>query len=333
MPSTRLGLLQAKWFLWQSITTLLNRLSLAWERVGIAIQQKKIHFIIRYWYGRTGNNIQQILIAIAHAETFKGLFVLDKQLLLGGDLDEMFAPIHLDFSPGRKISGDCSRIFFHFTELSFSPHSTKRMHFDPGDPPRLDSLLSSSWVESNLWRVARQYLRPQLLTPGLHRPAEDHLVLCLRSGDIQGLENLYYITNPLIFYKELARCFHSVLIVTEPEPRHLLLTEICALFAESRIEAITYAERNRGFEIIRNARDLATSGVSTFPLSAAILSDRLDSFYCTDMYMDEHLNPSMLAPSIKLHQLHLPGYRRLWRCSQDRPRLLHQYDRLDRLEW
>jgi hypothetical protein len=136
---------------------------------------------------------------------------------------------------------------------------------------------------------------------------------------------LYYITNPLVFCKRLAESFRSVLIITEPQSRHVLLAEICALFAESRVEMIAYEERNRGFKIIRNAKELATSGVSTFPLSAAILSDRLDSFYCTDMYMDEHLNPRMLAPSIQINQFRLPGYRRLWRRSVDRQRLLHQY--------
>jgi hypothetical protein len=325
MPAFRLELIETKWFLWQSISNVLNRFSLVREKIGIVFGRKKINFAISRWYGRTGNNIQQILIAIAHAEQFKGSFQLEEEFLQEGDLGEMFSPIHLDFSPKREVSGDCRRIFFHFTELSFLSHSTRRMHFAPGDPPRLDSLLSRTWIERNLWKVARRYLRPSLLTQGLHRPADDHLVLCLRSGDVQGLANLYYITNPLVFYKQLAESFRSVLIITEPQPRHVLLAEICALFAESRVETIAYEERNRGFEIIRNAKELATSGVSTFPLSAAILSDRLDSFYCTDMYMDEHLNPRMLAPSIQINQFRLPGYRRLWCRSVDRQRLLHQY--------
>jgi len=325
MPAFRLELIETKWLLWQLISNILNQFSLVREKIDIVFGRKKINFAISRWYGRTGNNIQQILIAIAHAETFKGAFQLEEDFLREGDLGEMFSPIHLDFSPECEVSGDCRRIFFHFTELSFLSHSTRRMHFAPGDPPRLDSLLSPAWIERNLWQVARRYLRPSLLTQGLHRPADEHLVLCLRSGDIQGLANLYYITNPLVFYKQLAERFRSVLIVTEPQPRHVLLTEICALFAESRVETIAYEERNRGFEIIRNAKELATSGVSTFPLSAAILSDRLDSFYCTDMYMDEHLNPRMLAPSIQINEFRLPGYRRLWRRSVDRQRLLHQY--------
>jgi hypothetical protein len=325
MPAFRLELIETKWFLWQSISNVLNRFSLVREKIGIVFGRKKINFAISRWYGRTGNNIQQILIAIAHAEQFKGSFQLEEEFLQEGDLGEMFSPIHLDFSPKREVSGDCRRIFFHFTELSFLSHSTRRMHFAPGDMPRLDSLLSRTWIERNLWKVARRYLRPSLLTQGLHRPADDHLVLCLRSGDVQGLANLYYITNPLVFYKRLAESFRSVLIITEPQPRHVLLAEICALFAESRVETIAYEERNRGFEIIRNAKELATSGVSTFPLSAAILSDRLDSFYCTDMYMDEHLNPRMLAPSIQINEFRLPGYPRLWRRSVDRQRLLHQY--------
>jgi hypothetical protein len=325
MPAFRFGMVKTKWFLWQLVGSLLNRFALFRERIDIVFLDKKINFVISCWYGRTGNNIQQILIAIAHAEKFKGSFLLNEEFLREGDLGEMFSPIRLDFSPDNDVSGDCRRIFFHFTELSFFPNSIRRMHFSPGDPPRLDSLLDSAWIERNLWQVARRYLRPKLIVQEFHRPADDHLVLCLRSGDIQGLENLYYITNPFIYYQLLAEQFRSILIITEPRPRHVLLSGICDLFAQSRVETISYPERNRGFEIIRNARFLATSGVSTFPLSAAILSDRLSGFYCTDMFMDEHLNPRMLAPSVNVNEFRLPGYRGLWRCSVDRNRLLHEY--------
>ena len=49
------------------------------------------------------------------------------------------------------------------------------------------------------------------------------------------------------------------------------------------------------FNILFNAINLATSGVGTFPIAAALLSNKLRNFYYTDLYSDEHLNPKMVT--------------------------------------
>lgn len=43
------------------------RLKLAAQGLGWRLRGRKVEFVLREWYGRTGNNIQQLIVAIAHA--------------------------------------------------------------------------------------------------------------------------------------------------------------------------------------------------------------------------------------------------------------------------
>ena len=80
------------------------------------------------------------------------------------------------------------------------------------------------------------------------------------------------------------------------------------------------------FETLRQARFLATSGVGTFPLAAALLSSSLRKFYASDAYQIEHLNPRMLDRSrVQVALIPLPGYKQHWRCSKNRLDLLYRY--------
>jgi hypothetical protein len=182
------------------------------------------------------------------------------------------------------------------------------------------------WLEKNMRRIAQDHLKGYLIVKsGVESPG-NKLVLCLRSGELHDLNNLYYITNPLCFYRKLANLFDSVIIITEPGKEHALLGDICRLFKEHRIMFTKYEDRDTAFELMRQAAYLATSGVSVFPMAAALLSDKLKTLYCTDAFMDEHLNPLMLdRQRVDVQITKLPGFAEKWRTSKDRKKLLLNY--------
>ena len=43
-----------------------------------------------------------------------------------------------------------------------------------------------------------------------------------------------------------------------------------------------------------NAENLATSGVGTFPIAAALCSSKLKNLYYSDIYFNHHLNPELV---------------------------------------
>jgi hypothetical protein len=68
---------------------------------------------------------------------------------------------------------------------------------------------------------------------------------------------------------------------------------------------------------------LRSNGVGTFALAAALLSERLRQFHCTDVFLIEHLNPTMLdTDRVNVEMLRLPGYVDAWQRSSNRLDLL-----------
>jgi hypothetical protein len=57
----------AFWLCWQLTKTSINEYNLSINQLKLVATKQKANFILSEWYGRTGNNIQQILIALAHA--------------------------------------------------------------------------------------------------------------------------------------------------------------------------------------------------------------------------------------------------------------------------
>ncbi len=58
------------------------------------------------------------------------------------------------------------------------------------------------------------------------------------------------------------------------------------------------------FATLMSARNLATSGVGTFAIAAALCSQNITRLFCTDRYLTEHLNPEMVT-NAKVHRMHL----------------------------
>ncbi|MCP9796545.1 hypothetical protein [Cyanobium sp. Lug-B] len=286
-------------------------------------------FRLSRWYGRTGNNIQQLIVVIAHAEAFRGSVQVDEDFIQSGPLRNIVNAFSLDFQVDSAAAArtHLSGLFFHYMEYGFSRSDHRRMAFANGDKPRRDSVLGRQYIRRQAHRIARAHLAPHILRPppGTFSEAqlESTLVIHLRGGDVANLTNPYYITNPLHFYRELRQRHRRAIIVTEPGSSHPLLEAVLSLFADH--DVVTGSVED-DFQLLRHATHLATSGVGTFAVAAALLSERLRRFHCTDVFLNEHLNPHMLdADRVTVEMLRLPGYVKAWRRSSDRLKLLHHW--------
>lgn len=318
---------RATWKGWQLAKAPLRDASLRLEAFRIRLDRQPVRFRIKRWYGRCGNNIQQVLIAMAHAEVFGGQFELDQAFLDMGSLADILRPFCIDNGNGQLAVCEHESLFFHYTEYAFLGGSLARMRFKPGCPPRKETLLSRAWIEANLHQLAAERLMPHLVSEqgisGGAEPVASPLVIHLRSGDVQDLAYDYYLCNPLWYYEQLSRHHRHVVLVTEPGPSHPLLAVISELFESCKLVS---GRMEDDFETLRQARFLATSGVGTFPLAAALLSSKLHTFYASDAYQIEHLNPRLLDRSrVQVVLIPLPGFKQSWLRSKNRLDLLRRY--------
>lgn len=304
--------------------SIFNRVKLKLKGFKIRLSNQSTNFRINLWYGRLGNNIQQILLAIMHAESFKGIVEIpDEQLAIQG-LDQFFFRLIFDFTDGKPIAGIFKSNFFFFDGFVLSLSRWPRVHCVEGFLRR-ESLLSASYVNANLHRVCQQYLRPHLRS-GQFSPLsvnESFFVIHLRGGDVANMGCSVYATNPLCYYQFLSDIYSDVILVAEPGPAHPLLNKIRGLFPDCKVVSGSVQE---DFELLRGARSLASSGVGTFCVAAALLSENLQRFYCSSAYLNEHLNPAMLdTKRVEIIEYRMKGYLELWQKSNNRLDLLLNY--------
>jgi hypothetical protein len=301
-----------------------NRIKLKYTNLRYRLSKKPINYRINLWYGRLGNNVQQIIIAIMHAESLKGVVdITEEQLAIQG-LDQFFFPILYDFTDKKTIAGIYQSNFFFFEGFGFSLSRWPRLHCLQGFL-RLESLLSANYVNANLHRVCQNYLLPQLRSG--QSPSftvnESSLVIHLRGGDVANMGCSVYALNPLCYYQFLSDMYRDIVLVAEPGPAHPLLDKIRELFPNCKVVSGSVQE---DFELLRGARLLASSGVGTFCMAAALLSEKLQRFYCSSAYLNEHLNPAILdTKRVKVIEYKMKDYLGLWRKSKNRLDLLLNY--------
>ena len=304
--------------------SILNRIKLKQKGIKIRLLNQSINFRINLWYGRLGNNIQQILLAIMHAESFKGTVEIPEEQLAIQGLDQFFPPLLFDFTEEKPIASTYKSNFFFFDGFALSLSRWPRLHSVEGFLRR-ESLLSANYVNANLHRVSEQYLRPYLRSGQCHSLTvhESSLVIHLRGGDVADMSCALYAINPLCYYQFLSEMHRDVVLVAEPGPAHPLLNKIKGIFPDCKIFSGSVQE---DFELLRGARFLASSGVGTFCVAAALLSDKLNRFYCSSAYLNEHLNPTMLnTKRVEVIEYNMKRYLKLWHKSNNRLDLLLHY--------
>ena len=252
------------------------------------------HLRIDGWYGRLGNNIQQIGNALMLCELvgYKGVIIPAHSCLDFSYIPLQASPCDLDSSIDVKQSN-----FFHWKE------GTEKT-----------ILLPYRYIKDNMVRVLQCYLLPLINLDCLDIKSFDGLTIHMRGGDVfskppGSLMYSSYIQNPLIYYKDLIRQYQRCRIITEP--RWETNPVINSLLKDHPNLIIQSSTVWNDFLTLMNSEVIATSGVGTFAIAAALLNKRLQKLHHSDLYLDEHLNPEFLESkfsSVEILKMNLPGY-------------------------
>ncbi len=254
---------------------------------------------VSHWYGRLGNNIQQICNGILHSEVTKqGFFTPEHELI---------NKVVVNYS-GQQMLNPPNR-YFHY--------NTKNKDFD----------IDLGFLFTNMSRVARQYIVPNFKFSVGTPYDEDTLVVHVRSGDIFAHEHNPphdYTPNPLIYYKNLIESYKKVVVVTENDTYNPIIPEL-KKYDNVTVKSSTVAS---DFATLMRAKNLASSGTGTFAVAAALCSSNIKNFYCSNIYLTEHLNPEILmASGINVLMMELKGYleSKSWKNNEEQRKFILEY--------
>jgi hypothetical protein len=253
---------------------------------------------ISHWYGRLGNNIQQICNGI------------------------LFSEIHSDgfFSPDHDL---IEKVIFNYTNQTM----VRPCRFFHYNTEHKDFNIDINFLYSNMRRICHQYIVPKFKFSVGKSFDNDTLVIHIRSGDIFEHEHNPphdYTPNPLIYYKNLVESFNSVIVVTENDDYNPIISEL-KKYENVTIQSTTVAN---DFSTLMRAKSLASSGTGTFAVAAALCSSNIENFYCSNLYLDEHLNPEMLiASGIKVLMMEFDNYltHKSWKNDQEQRKFILEY--------
>ena len=100
-------------------------------------------------------------------------------------------------------------------------------------------------------------------------------------------------TNPKSYFLEIINRFKKTIIVTEGDMKNPLINELKKIFSVE----IQSSSLENDFNTLLNAKNLASSGISTFPIAAALCSKNIENFFYSNLINKKHLNPTLLKNS------------------------------------
>ena len=233
------------------------------------------NYTLNYYFSRFGNNLQQIAIGVLYSKIHKGNF---------------YSPPHEHIKEFSVINNEI------FDKFSLFKKRYRFFYFhDKKD--FAGKKLKSEDVINNIQKTFKEHIRKNIKFLKDHPIDEDTLVIHIRSGDIFIDKKKDYYQNPINFYIEIMKEYKKVVVVTSEDKLNPICSEL------EKISKVTFQtlSMETDFNILYNSKNLATSGVGTFPIAAALLSKELNNFYYTNLYLDEHLNPKMLKDSKIVH--------------------------------
>ena len=253
---------------------------------------------LSHWYGRLGNNIQQCAIGTMVAQEVGGTFKQE----LDHDIIEKY-----ETTFGSSSEEQVSKFFYW-------------------EGPYREVTLSSGIITRSMRQVCKEFVFPHLRVSRVSVP-DDTIVIHIRSGDVfdKGVANPdQYVPNPLDFYRQLLDSFDKALVVTEPDEYNPVVQEL-KKHSKVTVQSLTVQE---DFATMLGAKHLASSGVGTFAISAALCSQNIENFYCSDVSISEHLNYHMLVGTdVKVHVMDLNNYIKPgeWRNTDEQRQFILDY--------
>lgn len=172
----------------------------------------------------------------------------------------------------------------------------------------------------NRKRLCEEYIFPNLKLPENKLDfGDDELIIHIRTGDIFAPNNPYgiMIPNPLFYYRYLCEKYKKVIVVCQDKINPIInkLSDI------SNVEVFESNDVMESFNVILNAKNLATSGVSTFGYAAALCSKKLKTLHATNILAEEQLNYEMLIGkvNVEVFNLNLDNYVKMhtWNGSKE----------------
>jgi hypothetical protein len=230
------------------------------------------------WFGRLGNNIQQLSNGIYFCE--------ENGIKFTSPDHPMISAIELNFGNRQFKIKESSHNWFYFF-----------------DGPEADFFANIEDLNYQRKFICEQYILPNLKVNRtlVNDPLpEEHLVIHLRSGDLFTHWPKMHPQNPLVYYMHLLNLFEfNVSIIAEDESHPFV-----EVFKKLRVPLEVLSIEDAYTKMLR-AVSLATSGIGSFPMSAALCSKNLKRFYCTDLFLKESLNPLMLKDHLEVYMMNL----------------------------
>ncbi len=229
-------------------------------------------------YGGFGNNLQQIALAIMFSKKYKKNFFLKKHPIVK-NFKLKFNEEIADFT----ISNTKSRFFY------FGSDELIKYRIDP--PLKIND---KDYYLNNFSYVFKTFIKPQIIFLKDQQLSENMLVIHIRN--YEGHPD--YAQNPISYYKYLNDKFDEILFVTD-NPETFIFTEL-KKFMNFEIQSSTL---ENDFNTLYSAKNLASSGVGTFIIAAALLSENLNHFFYSNLFLKRGLNPTMLSQNVDKTQI------------------------------
>lgn len=278
-----------------------------------------MRYSISNWSGRLGNNIQQVANAIMLAESLNHTF----EQKLDHDIIEKF---EYNFGTDGKTY---ESIFYNWQPQFNCVTGTYVGDNEVGIP--------KEYIYRNMKRVCSNYIFSKLKIPIIDSFDEDTLVIHIRNGDIFVNEkdlpinyiSHYYVQNPLSYYLFLIQNFKNVIVVYEPTEfdENPVIGELKKI-SKLKFQSLSVVE---DYATLLAAKNLATSGLGTFAISAALCSQNIKNLFTSNLFITEQLNYTMFDYTdvnvfeIKLEN-YIPVFPPSWRHSKTQRDFMLKYE-------
>tara|TARA_B100000902_G_C27239301_1_gene879137 strand:- start:212 stop:1063 length:852 start_codon:yes stop_codon:yes gene_type:complete len=237
----------------------------------------KKNLTIRNYRGRFGNNLQQLATGIIYSELNNANFYSKK---------------HPQFKKIFLINDSLFNSLKFFKKRFDFFNLNKENKLEKYNQQLISqNFLKEKFYLENINRVCKNIIAEKIKFLKNIDIDEDTLIIHIRSGEIFNGKDKYldYVQNPIAYYEILIEKYPKILIVSENKENPV----IDYLLKNKKVKFQSSTAEN-DFNTLVSATNLATSGVGTFATAAALVSKKLKNFYCTDIFLDNHLNPSML---------------------------------------
>ena len=194
--------------------------------------------------------------------------------------------------------------FFSKQHRFFNFHNSEN---DINNKLYIDLTSDKDYYISNMHDIFKNQLSKKISFYGSTELDNETLVIHIRNGDIFSGKSKYkqYVQNPLVYYEKLIANYKKVIVVTESYGNNPVIEKLKD-YSNVKIQSLSLEE---DFRTLLSAKNLATSGVGTFGIAAALMSKNLKRLYCSDIFLSHHLNPYMLDPNyVKVHIYNIKNY-------------------------